>query len=773
MKIKYFLFTIIVSVFCNSHAQDEEWFVLPNVNTSLATRKINILPNGEIFVGTYNEGAKKLVNNNWVNYTTGNSGISDNDVREIAKDSDGNYWFATWSKLSKYTPSTNTWQQINVSGVPLDILYSVETDDEDRIWVGTGGGAGVEDGLYLLNTGAFYNSANSPLGSNWITFLDKDNNGNIWAGGKNLVKIEGTTLTGTSMESIGFPANSTAIAIDFTSSNHIWLAVYNGGVAYFNGVTWTIYTAANSGLPENTLWSLAVDKNDNVWIGTENSGLVRFDGINWTTFNVANSPITNNRIDDINCDSNNNIWIAPSYGGLLVYNQDGIASVNGNVFYDINNDNIRQVNEPPSVNTVVSLSPGNHYAVTDNQGNYKLNLLQEGNFSLATHPQNDYITNIYPTQVPLNVNATFVPINQNFAIHLDSNITDVSVTATAVNVARPGFATEYFITVKNYGTLPAQNISVQLNLDPIVSFQSASEEPTITGNQITWSSLYLGVDETKTYQLTFMVPADVELIGTAIESIATCSVDGDSNTLNNTSLVNQVIVGSYDPNDKTVTPQGVGTSGNIPLETEELDYTIRFQNTGTYEAWRVIITDQISTNLDLRTLNIVAASHDYTVNISEDRKISWIFNNINLPHAAANELESNGFVRFKISPIQQVNYGDVINNVANIYFDYNPPIVTNQTTNTFFDFTMTVDKEDRKIASVYPNPVKDQLTIASESNIFPLTILLFDQLGRFLEKDVLYKSGSIMINDYSKSILFYKLVSPDGTTVGSGKLIIE
>ena len=172
MRIKYFFLLVLLQLSISGNAQIERWYRIPSINATMPIRTVNILPDGEVWLGTYNDGAKKLNGSSWISYTESNSGLSDNDVREISKDSQGNYWMATWNNLSKYTPGTNTWQTFNVSGVSLDILYSVEIDAQDRIWVGTDGGADPEDGLYLHNTGAFYNAANSALDSNWVTFLE-------------------------------------------------------------------------------------------------------------------------------------------------------------------------------------------------------------------------------------------------------------------------------------------------------------------------------------------------------------------------------------------------------------------------------------------------------------------------------------------------------------------------------------------------------------------------------------------------------------------------
>ncbi|MBL0071787.1 MAG: hypothetical protein IPP34_08225 [Bacteroidetes bacterium] len=48
-----------------------------------------------------------------------------------------------------------------------------------------------------------------------------------------------------------------------------------------------------------------------------------------------------------------------------------------------------------------------------------------------------------------------------------------------------------------------------------------------------------------------------------------------------------------------------------------------------------------------------------------------------MPHKSINESGSQGFVTFRIVPFQGLPDGTVINNEAGIYFDYNPPVITN------------------------------------------------------------------------------------------------
>ena len=70
------------------------------------------------------------------------------------------------------------------------------------------------------------------------------------------------------------------------------------------------------------------------------------------------------------------------------------------------------------------------------------------------------------------------------------------------------------------------------------------------------------------------------------------------------------VVGSYDPNDKVASTSS-GSSSTLYFidEDEWIDYTIRFQNTGTAEAIDVVVTDTLPAEFDMSSFEQGAASH--------------------------------------------------------------------------------------------------------------------------------------------------------------------
>lgn len=138
------------------------------------------------------------------------------------------------------------------------------------------------------------------------------------------------------------------------------------------------------------------------------------------------------------------------------------------------------------------------------------------------------------------------------------------------------------------------------------------------------------------------------------------------------------VTGSYDPNDKTGFPLGV-TDMHLIAPDGVLDYVIRFQNTGNDTAFTVVIRDTLDTDLDIFTVQSGVSSHDYSFQMYGPRVLEWTFNNIMLPDSTTDEPGSNGFVCFTVRQVSGLPNGTEINNTADIYFDYNEPIITNTT----------------------------------------------------------------------------------------------
>ncbi len=141
------------------------------------------------------------------------------------------------------------------------------------------------------------------------------------------------------------------------------------------------------------------------------------------------------------------------------------------------------------------------------------------------------------------------------------------------------------------------------------------------------------------------------------------------------------VVGSYDPNDKRGFPSGIGEEHAL-MPNGQLEYIIRFQNTGNAEAYTVVVRDTLDTDLNIATIELGPASHHYEFSMYGPRVLEWAFNNIMLPDSFSNEPGSHGFLTFTVDMMPNLLNGTTIENSASIYFDSNDPIITNTALHT-------------------------------------------------------------------------------------------
>lgn len=197
----------------------------------------------------------------------------------------------------------------------------------------------------------------------------------------------------------------------------------------------------------------------------------------------------------------------------------------------------------------------------------------------------------------------------------------------------------------------------------------------------------------------------------------------------------QLIVGSYDPNDKLVSPVGDRYTHAVDTTVHRLNYTIRFQNTGNYFATNVRLEDALPALLDLGSLRVLGSSH-LMQTYAFDSTLYFEFPSIMLPDSASDPDGSQGWVMFEMDVVPGVQYGDSIVNIANIYFDQNPPIITPPATTRFgAPLTTavtgpTVSKAEARFMLV-PNPAERHTTVLASTAVGPIQrIELLDLQGR-------------------------------------------
>src|SRR5690606_36193495 len=228
--------------------------------------------------------------------------------------------------------------------------------------------------------------------------------------------------------------------------------------------------------------------------------------------------------------------------------------------------------------------------------------------------------------------------------------------------------------------------------------------------------------------------------------------NGDENVQDNTYVLDQTVVGAYDPNDITclegdiVDPDYIG---------EELHYLIRFENTGNFYAENVVIAMEVNEELyDVSSLRVLNASHDVRAQV-RDNVAEFFFNQIMLDSGGHGNVL---LVRRSHTALEE---GDAVLSKADIYFDYNYPIITNDAVTVFEEELSRDTHELAAFISIYTNPATDSVTIASETKI--KSVEWYDFSGRLIRISLVNDLSTVQdISSESEGMYFIKIQTEKG-----------
>ena len=347
---------------------------------------------------------------------------------------------------------------------------------------------------------------------------------------------------------------------------------------------------------------------------------------------------------------------------------------------------------------------------------------------------------------------------RDFLISAVNSYEDVAIYIIPNQQPRPGFTYTETIVYGNLGPLPVSVGQVQVDVDPLNTIISVSDpNATVTGNQINLNYSNLLPFEYRTFEVAMQVPVIPTVnLGDILSNDASITpIANDLTPNNNVISSNQVIIGSYDPNDKM---ESRGPTINLQEFTNDdyFYYTVRFQNTGTASAINVRIEDELDAQLDWESLEMISSSHHYSMQRVE-KDVTWRFDNIMLPDSLSNPVGSNGYVYFKIKPQSGWTNGTVIPNTAEIYFDFNPPIITNTFTSTF-TVPLSEPQVDQPQFTVFPNPATKQITVSWERSLDNGLMRIYDVSGKVtLSRKLNNQHTTVNIEELSAGMYFIEI----------------
>jgi hypothetical protein len=228
-------------------------------------------------------------------------------------------------------------------------------------------------------------------------------------------------------------------------------------------------------------------------------------------------------------------------------------------------------------------------------------------------------------------------------------------------------------------------------------------------------------------------------------------------------------IGSFDPNDITGIPYGYSPKKYIE-KSDRLEYKVRFQNTGTDTAFNILVRNVIKPELDLTTFKILSSSHNYSYSFIDERTLQVKFDDILLVDSMRDETNSHGYFTYEILPNKNLIDDDVIENVADIYFDFNAPVRTNVEMHTIGRplFVSSVINTSPFSIHAYPNPVYDEIIVdglPSDHYYYKIS----NMAGLSISKGQTIRS--IPCRELTQGIYFIEVADISGKILGKIKIV--
>lgn len=359
-------------------------------------------------------------------------------------------------------------------------------------------------------------------------------------------------------------------------------------------------------------------------------------------------------------------------------------SIHGTVFLDPDGDGSQGPGEYGLPWVQVQLSPYLYGLFSGPTGNYGGNVVA-GSYELDCEPPSDFWT------ITNNPSTIQTEVSDDAMESMGNDFGLVAVVDTSLVIPTLVFSGgwcggtgSFWASFANTGTR-VEHGTVKVVLDPLYTFQSSIPPPdNIQGDTLYWAIDSLPLLSSMTIHLTIGIPSS-NYMGAMLHSTASFATTDQVFS----SDLSTVLPCAYDPNEKQVRPEGYGIHGALEDTTGHLDYTIRFQNTGNAAATNVVLKDPLPSGLDRTKITVLGYSHTPThISIDPAGELRIAFDGIMLPDSASDPTGSQGFITLRFKLEEGLLHLTEIQNTAHIYFDLNPPIITNTTLTTIVDCSL-------------------------------------------------------------------------------------
>jgi len=369
-------------------------------------------------------------NDTWFTYTTSNSSLPNNVIRDIVVDSAGTVWIATKGGLAAF--SNNVWTTYYTwDGLPSNNITDLLVVG-NLLWIGTKGGIAVLDykGTPTLKGNdqwMTYTQYNSGLVDNDTSSLSVDGAGRLWIGttqisgrsevgsGVSVLDTKGTPFNRSNDQWRSFTtsndlADNAVRAVLASGTSSVWFGTRQG-LSFLNygdspfatgDDSWTTYKTSQR-LANNTVNAVAEAGSQSVWLGTDQGlNLLQYTTIppnkqtsTWITFTSTDGLVADG-IRALAMDSQGRVWIGTAAGLTVRDTRGTLSNKQDDVSISYTTSNSPLVSD--QINDIVIDSAGRAWIACGNYGEGGLQVLSVGT-SLSSRGDDAW--------------ATFTPSNSN------------------------------------------------------------------------------------------------------------------------------------------------------------------------------------------------------------------------------------------------------------------------------------------------------------------------------------------------------------------------
>ena len=453
--------------------------------------------------------------------------------------------------------------------------------------------------------------------------------------------------------------------------------------------------------------------------------------------------------------------------------------VSGHVFEDINANGMNEPNEPGLSAQMISIDPVG-YTFTQANGDYMTDVPYDVQLTISGPPaSNSYFcgavsgfSQTYPTNPTYHsamvTQASPVSANNNFGFTQGTGY-DVGIYNVRPHGIDPCDNFMVWMDWKTSGTIPS-DCYLLLEFDSLLSFVSSNPPvDTVGANFIGWYFPAGPISGFECYGMQFHMPCTEQsgqiLAFTGRWSCGSADACPDNDELTRTAVVGAPRQGNPDRyNAMFVYHQNDEVKYQIDYADSSFSYLISFMNSTNDTAYNMTIVDTLPEHFQLNTISYPFSNKSFSFKVADDNVLVWQFDNINLPPARDNKIESYGFVQFNMIMKPNLPEGTRFENQAAVTFNYGDLVVTNKVENILGEEEIILpgirtSSEDVDVR-IYPNPTADELNIEVYPKQVELNLALYNIYGQLQFQSKVESADNTVIlnvNDLPAGMYLLKL----------------